>query len=87
MIRALIETLRPKQWTKNLLLFAGVLFSQQLDQRALVLRAAAGFAAFSLFAGCTYLFNDLHDAAVDRLHPRKRHRPIASGRLPALFSA
>ena len=82
MIRALIETLRPKQWTKNLLLFAGVLFSQQLDQPALVVRAAAGFVAFSLFAGCTYLFNDLHDAAADRQHPRKRLRPIASGRLP-----
>ena len=82
MIQALIESLRPKQWTKNLLLFAGVLFSQQLDQPALALRAAAGFVAFSLFAGCTYLLNDVLDVASDRLHPRKRLRPIASGRLP-----
>ena len=82
MIGALIEALRPKQWTKNLLVFAGVLFSQQLDHPALVLRACAGFLAFSLLAGCTYLFNDLRDVEADRVHPRKRRRPIASGRLP-----
>ncbi len=82
MIRGLIESLRPKQWTKNLLLFAGVIFSLQLDKPALVLRAAAGFLAFSLLAGCTYLFNDLHDVESDRRHPRKRLRPIPSGRLP-----
>jgi 4-hydroxybenzoate polyprenyltransferase len=81
-IGALIETLRPKQWTKNLLLFAGVLFSQQLGQLDLVLRAAAGFATFSLLSGCAYLINDLRDVEADRLHPRKRNRPIASGRLP-----
>lgn len=82
MIRGLVESLRPKQWTKNLLVFAGVLFSLQLDRPALVLRAAAGFLAFSLLAGCTYLFNDLRDVESDRRHPRKRARPIASGRLP-----
>jgi 4-hydroxybenzoate polyprenyltransferase len=79
---ALVAALRPKQWTKNLLLFAGVLFSQQLNHPPLVLRSAAGFLAFSLLAGCTYLFNDLRDVESDRLHPRKRKRPIASGRLP-----
>lgn len=83
MILALIAALRPKQWTKNLLLFAGVLFSQHFSDPALVLRAAIGFLAFSLLAGCTYLFNDLRDAPADRLHPRKKNRPIASGRLPA----
>ena len=82
MILALVAALRPKQWTKNLLLFAGVLFSQQLNHPELVLRAAIGFLAFSLLAGCTYLFNDLRDVSADRLHPRKRNRPIASGRLP-----
>ncbi len=82
MIPALIESLRPKQWTKTLLVFAGVLFSRQLGQPPLVLRACAGFLAFSLLAGCTYLFNDLRDVEADREHPRKRLRPIASGRLP-----
>ena len=82
MILALIEELRPKQWTKNLLLFAGVLFSRQFGDWALVGRAAAGFLSFSLLAGAIYLVNDILDAPADRLHPRKRNRPIASGRLP-----
>jgi 4-hydroxybenzoate polyprenyltransferase len=80
-IGALIEGLRPRQWTKNLLLFAGVLFSRRLGEPALVLRAALGFAAFSLVASATYLLNDLRDLESDRQHPRKRLRPIASGRL------
>lgn len=82
MIVALIQALRPKQWTKNLLVFAGVVFSQQLGDRTLVLRAAAGFVAFSLLAGTVYLLNDIRDIESDRLHHRKRKRPIASGRLP-----
>ncbi len=82
MIVALIQALRPKQWTKNLLVFAGVVFSQQLGDRTLVLRAAAGFVEFSLLAGTVYLLNDIRDIESDRLHHRKRKRPIASGRLP-----
>lgn len=82
MIGAFIEALRPRQWTKNLLLFAGLLFAQQLGQPALLLRAFAGFIAFSLLSGAVYLLNDLADVQADRLHPLKRARPIASGRLP-----
>ena len=81
MIGSLLQELRPKQWTKNLLVFAGVLFSQQADRPDLLLRAAAGFVAFSLLAGVVYLLNDLRDVEQDRLHPKKRERPIASGRL------
>jgi len=81
-IGSLIKELRPRQWSKNLLLFAGVLFSQQAGHPELLLRAAAGFLAFSLLAGAVYLLNDLRDVEQDRLHPRKRKRPIASGRLP-----
>ncbi len=81
MIGALIQELRPKQWTKNLLLFAGVLFSRQITHLDLVFRAAVGFLAFSLLAGIVYLLNDLRDVEQDRHHPKKRHRPIASGRL------
>jgi 4-hydroxybenzoate polyprenyltransferase len=77
----LVEALRPKQWTKNLLLFAGVLFSRQMGEPALVVRAAMGFLAFSLLSGAVYLVNDLLDAESDRRHPVKRNRPIASGRL------
>ena len=78
---ALVQSLRPKQWTKNLLVFAGVVFSQHAGDRALLLRAAAGVAAFSLLAGTVYLVNDLRDVESDRQHPKKRLRPVASGRL------
>jgi 4-hydroxybenzoate polyprenyltransferase len=82
MLLALLEGLRPKQWTKNLLVFVGVLFSQHLGEAGFVLRAAAGFLAFSLLSGSVYLLNDLQDVEADRQHPKKRKRPIASGRLP-----
>ena len=78
---ALLQALRPKQWTKNLLVFAGVVFSQHATDPALLLRAAAGFVAFSLLASAVYVVNDLKDVESDRLHPKKRHRPIASGAL------
>jgi 4-hydroxybenzoate polyprenyltransferase len=84
----LVEALRPRQWTKNLLLFAGLLFSQQFNHADYVLRAFAGFAAFSLIAGSIYIINDLRDLAGDRVHPKKRRRPLASGRLsPGLARA
>jgi 4-hydroxybenzoate polyprenyltransferase len=81
-IRDLVAELRPRQWTKNLLLFAGVLFSRQADDASLLLRAAVGFVAFSLLAGVVYLLNDLRDVGHDRHHPTKRERPLAAGRLP-----
>jgi len=86
MILAFIDALRPRQWTKNLLVFAGVLFSQQFDNLGLVLRAAAGFVAFSLLAGSLYLLNDFRDREADRLHPKKRARPFAAGRLTPGFA-
>lgn len=83
MIGAFLRTLRPRQWTKNLLVFAGVLFSRQIGQPGLFTRAFAGFVAFSLLASVVYVINDVLDAPADRLHPRKRQRPVASGELPA----
>jgi 4-hydroxybenzoate polyprenyltransferase len=80
-MKALLQALRPKQWTKNLLLFAGVVFSQHARDPALLLRAVGGFVAFSLLASAVYVVNDLKDVDADRLHPKKRHRPIASGAL------
>jgi 4-hydroxybenzoate polyprenyltransferase len=80
-MKALLLALRPKQWTKNLLLFAGVVFSQHARDPALLLRAVGGFVAFSLLASAVYVVNDLKDVDADRLHPKKRHRPIASGAL------
>lgn len=78
-----VRSLRPHQWIKNGLLFAGVLFAGRLTDPASLARALEGFVAFSLLSGAVYLFNDLNDLAADRLHPRKRLRPLASGALPA----
>jgi 4-hydroxybenzoate polyprenyltransferase len=80
-IVALIQALRPKQWTKNLLVFAGVVFAQLAGDPAMLLRALGGFVAFSLLAGTVYLVNDLKDVEADRQHPKKSKRPVASGRL------
>jgi 4-hydroxybenzoate polyprenyltransferase len=80
-ILPLIEALRPKQWTKNLLVFVGIVFSQHATEPLLLMRTAAGFLAFSLLAGTVYMVNDLRDIEADRQHPKKRKRPIAAGRL------
>ena len=81
MIGALLVSLRPKQWSKNLLVFAGLVFSRNLFDSTSFLRSLAGFAAFCLLSGAVYLINDLVDVGNDRLHPVKKFRPIASGRL------
>ena len=81
MISALFVSLRPKQWSKNLLVFAGLVFSRNLFDPVNFLRSLAGFFAFCLLSGAVYIINDLVDAESDRLHPLKRFRPIASGRL------
>lgn len=78
---ALWESLRPGQWTKNLFLFAGLLFSRNLFQPDLLARALAGFGIFCLLSGAIYLWNDLADRPQDRRHPAKAGRPLASGRL------
>jgi 4-hydroxybenzoate polyprenyltransferase len=66
---------------KNGLVFAGILFTGRLNDPVAIARAVEGFVAFSLLSGAVYLFNDLNDLAADRLHPRKRLRPLASGAL------
>lgn len=83
MFGALVASLRPRQWTKNLLVFAGLIFSRGLHEPALVARSGLAFALFCLLSGGVYLINDVVDAERDRAHPQKRHRPVASGRLPA----
>ncbi|MBN2501514.1 MAG: decaprenyl-phosphate phosphoribosyltransferase [Anaerolineales bacterium] len=82
MLIALIKALRPKQWLKNGLLFAGVIFDRQLTNFPALFKSLAGFVVFSLIASTVYLINDLSDIEADRQHPRKRNRPIASGALP-----
>src|SRR5216117_3297592 len=78
---ALLVAMRPSEWIKNLLVFAGLLFSQKLDQSPQVVDAAVTFVAFCAISSAGYLFNDLRDAPLDRRHPEKRRRPIASGAL------
>jgi len=75
----LLLALRPGQWTKNLLVFAGLIFGQKLLIPADVATAAAAFGLFCLFSGVVYLVNDIQDRDADRLHPKKSKRPIASG--------
>jgi len=78
---SLVRSLRPEQWTKNLIVFAALLFGQKLLNPEAVARAAAAFAIFCVLSGVVYLVNDLFDQDADRQHPTKRFRPIASGAL------
>ena len=80
-VRAAIVAMRPQEWIKNLLVFAGLLFSGQFDEVDAVLAATVTFLAFCAVAGAGYLINDAHDAELDRQHPTKRFRPIAAGEL------
>ncbi|QXM06748.1 decaprenyl-phosphate phosphoribosyltransferase [Crassaminicella indica] len=80
----LLKTMRPKQWTKNLILFAGILFSNNLFDFDLLRLSIAGFLLFCIFSGNVYIVNDIVDKEKDQLHPKKRNRPIASGKVSVL---
>src|SRR4051812_31377339 len=75
----LLISLRPGQWTKNLVVFAGLLFGRRLFDADAVVRAVAAFVVFCALSGVVYLVNDIADRASDRQHPLKARRPIASG--------
>ena len=77
----LVLSLRPSQWTKNLIIFAALMFGQRLLDTGAVGRALAAFAIFCALSGVVYLINDVADRESDRRHPLKKHRPIASGAL------
>jgi 4-hydroxybenzoate polyprenyltransferase len=79
--RALVAALRPHQWTKNLIIFAPLALSKHLFEADAFLRASLAFALFCGLSGTVYLINDLADIERDRLHPKKRLRPLASGAL------
>jgi 4-hydroxybenzoate polyprenyltransferase len=80
-VRAALVALRPRQWTKNLLLFAGIVFAAQLGDAWRWLDALAAFVAYCAASSAAYLVNDVRDAPHDRAHPVKRTRPIARGEL------
>ncbi|HET8976263.1 MAG TPA: decaprenyl-phosphate phosphoribosyltransferase [Solirubrobacterales bacterium] len=80
-VRAAIKAMRPQEWVKNLLVFAGLLFSGQFDEIDAILAATVTFVTFCMVASAGYLVNDAHDVEEDRRHPKKRFRPIAAGEL------
>jgi 4-hydroxybenzoate polyprenyltransferase len=80
-IYLLFRSLRPEQWTKNLVVFAGLLFGLRLFDTTAILRSLAAAGIFCLLSGVVYLVNDVMDREADKRHPLKRHRPIASGAL------
>jgi 4-hydroxybenzoate polyprenyltransferase len=77
----IVTSMRPKQWTKNLVVFAGLIFSRNFGDPQLLMRSVEAFVVFCLLSGVIYLVNDVADADKDRRHPTKRLRPLASGAL------
>ena len=78
-----LQIMRPLHWTKNMFVFAALIFGQKLDVPLAVGRAIGGFFCFSLAASAVYIFNDIIDRKTDRLHPEKCNRPIAAGTVSA----
>jgi len=81
-LKALIVTMRPKQWVKNSVIYAPLVFDRQLTNFNSILVTTAGFLIFCLLSGIVYLINDITDVDADQVHPDKRTRPIAAGTLP-----
>jgi len=85
--RVLADLLRVKQWIKNLLIFAALLFTGNIFNPLLLLKTITAFLLFSFTASALYIMNDLKDFKEDRLHPVKKLRPIASGAVPHMYAA
>jgi 4-hydroxybenzoate polyprenyltransferase len=81
-LKALLRSMRPTQWAKNLFVLAPLVFGHLLADRPAILRALLALAAFCLASSAVYLGNDIKDREEDRNHPLKRHRPLAAGTLP-----
>ena len=86
MLRALLKTMRPKQWAKNIFIFAPLVFDRKLTNVDAVLHTILGAIIFSLIASVVYIINDIADVEADRQHPSKRNRPIAAGKLPISYA-
>jgi 4-hydroxybenzoate polyprenyltransferase len=85
-VAALIKQLRPKQWTKNIIIFSALIFSIKIANLEVLWKSAVGFILFSLISSCVYILNDYMDIEADRQHPTKRFRPMASGALNPQFA-
>lgn len=81
MIKALLQTMRLKQWSKNIFIFGALVFDKKLFVLDHLFRTLAAFAMFCLLSSVVYIINDVGDIEKDRQHPAKRNRPLASGRL------
>ena len=81
MLRALLKTMRPKQWAKNVFLLAAIVFDRKLTNTDAMFHTLAGVVIFSLVASVVYIINDIADVEADRQHPTKHERPIAAGEL------
>lgn len=79
--RQIFKSMRPHQWTKNLFVFAPLIFSENIFNAPLILKSIFAFILFCALSGAIYIFNDLRDIDEDKLHPVKSQRPLASGRL------
>lgn len=77
----LLKLIRPHQWTKNVFCFAGVVFGGRLAEPDAHLKALGVFACFCAVSSATYVFNDIRDRELDKEHPKKKNRPIASGKV------
>jgi len=82
MLKHLLKAMRLRQWTKNSFVFFALIFDKQLFLREPFLKTLGGFFLFCLISSAVYLFNDIADIEADRQHPEKKHRPLASGKLP-----
>jgi 4-hydroxybenzoate polyprenyltransferase len=82
----ILRNMRPKQWTKNTILFAPLIFSQNITNKQLAISSLISFLVFCLLSGSVYILNDLIDIKQDKVHPLKSKRPLASGRLRPVYA-
>jgi len=82
----ILRSMRPKQWTKNIILFAPLIFSQNITNKQLAISSFISFAVFCMLSGSVYILNDLIDINQDKVHPLKSKRPLASGRLSPIYA-
>ena len=87
MVKDILTSMRPSQWTKNLVIFAGLIFAKRIGEAGDLARVGAAFVVFCVLSSSLYLLNDVLDQERDRLHPEKKKRPIASGRLDKNLAA
>ncbi|MFZ5917449.1 MAG: decaprenyl-phosphate phosphoribosyltransferase [Chloroflexota bacterium] len=87
MFKALLKTMRPKQWSKNIFIFGALVFDKKLFEPVYFFKTLAAFAVFCLMSSVVYVINDIGDIEKDRQHPVKRRRPLASGQLSITSAA